>query len=258
MTAPRRVDVLGSRISAVNAKEALALIRERLRDGRGGYVCFTNVHTAVVGRQDANLRAVTNGSFLSVADGKPVYWIARSRGAVGHVPGPDFMTLALDQCRGARHFFYGSTTEVLERLSTQLRDDFPGLNICGSFSPPFRELTAHEKQQHYKLIAVARPDFIWVGLGAPKQELWMAGACESLRPSVLLGVGAAFDLHAQVVSRAPVAMRAMGLEWLFRLMSQPRRLWRRYLVTNSLFLVYLAQEAITGTGHRDEAGPGSH
>lgn len=257
VTDPGRVDVLGSRISAVNAEEALALIRERLRDGRGGYVCFTNVHTAVVGHQDPNLRAVTNSSFLSVADGKPVYWLARSRGAVGHVPGPDFMTLALDQCRGDRHFFYGSTTEVLERLATRLRDDFPGLNICGSFSPPFRKLTADEKQQHYKLITVARPDFIWVGLGAPKQELWMAEAFESLRPSVLLGVGAAFDFQAQVVRRAPGAMRTMGLEWLFRLFSQPRRLWRRYLVTNSLFLVYLAREAISGVRHRDPVGPGS-
>jgi N-acetylglucosaminyldiphosphoundecaprenol N-acetyl-beta-D-mannosaminyltransferase len=258
VTDPGRVDVLGSRISAVNAKETLALIRERLRDGRGGYICFTNVHTAVGGRQDPKLLAVTNNSFLSVADGKPVYWLARSRGAVGHVPGPDFMALALDQCRGARHFFYGSTAQVLERLAIQLRADYPGLNICGFFSPPFRELTTEEKHQHYRMISLARPDFIWVGLGAPKQELWMAEAFESLRPSVLLGVGAAFDFHAQVVSRAPGAMRAMGLEWLFRLMSQPRRLWRRYLVTNSLFLLYLAREAISGVRRRDAAPPGRH
>ena len=166
------------------------------------------------------------------------------------------MTLALDQCRGDRHFFYGSTTEVLDRLATRLRNDFPGLNICGLFSPPFRELTADEKQQHYKLIRDARPEFIWVGLGAPKQELWMAEAFESLRPSVLLGVGAAFDFHAHVVSRAPGAMRAMGLEWLYRLMSQPRRLWRRYLVTNSLFLVYLAREVVSKVRRHDAPGPG--
>jgi N-acetylglucosaminyldiphosphoundecaprenol N-acetyl-beta-D-mannosaminyltransferase len=257
MTDPGRVDVLGSQISSVNADEALALIQERLRDGRGGYVCFTNVHTAVVGRQDASVRAVTNGSFLSVADGKPVYWLARSRGSVGHVPGPDFMTLALERCRDDRHFFYGSTTEVLDRLATRLRDDFPGLNICGAYSPPFRKLTADEKLQHYNLIRAARPDFVWVGLGAPKQELWMAEAFESLRPSMLLGVGAAFDFHAQVASRAPGAMRAMGLEWLFRLMTQPRRLWRRYLVTNTLFLVYLARDAISGVRRRDTVGPGS-
>jgi N-acetylglucosaminyldiphosphoundecaprenol N-acetyl-beta-D-mannosaminyltransferase len=130
------------------------------------------------------------------------------------------------------------------------------VNICGLFSPPFRALTDDEKQQHYKLIRDARPDFIWVGLGAPKQELWMAEAFEALRPSVLLGVGAAFDFHAHVVSRAPGAMRAMGLEWLFRLMSQPRRLWRRYLVTNSLFLVYLAREVVSKVRRHDAPGPG--
>ena len=257
MIDPGRVDVLGSRISAVNADEALALIRKRLRDGHGGYVCFTNVHTAVAGRQDASLRAVTNSSFLSVADGKPVYWLARSRGSVGHVPGPDFMALAVERCRSQRHFFYGSTPEVLNRLATRLRDDFPGVNICGLFSPPFRALTDDEKQQHYKLIRDARPEFIWVGLGAPKQELWMAEAFEALRPSVLLGVGAAFDFHAHVVNRAPGAMRAMGLEWLFRLMSQPRRLWRRYLITNTLFLVYLVRDVVSGVRRRDAAGPGS-
>lgn len=257
MNAPRRIDVLGSRISAVNADEALALIQERLRDGRGGYVCFTNVHTAVVGHQDAKLRAVTNASFLSLADGKPVYWLARSRGAVGHVPGPDFMTLSLQRCQGGRHFFYGSTMEVLDQLVTRLRVDFPGINICGAFSPPFRELTAEEKLQHYSLIRAARPDFIWVGLGAPKQELWMAEAFESLRPAVLLGVGAAFDFHSRVVSRAPGAMRAMGLEWLFRLLRQPRRLWRRYLVTNTLFVVYLARDVLSGVRRRDVVGPGS-
>lgn len=256
MIEPARIDVLGSRISAVNADEALALIQERLRDGRGGYVCFTNVHTAVTGHQDANLRAVTNSSFLSVADGKPVYWLARARGSAGHVPGPDFMTLALQRCRSHRHFFYGSTPVVLDQLVTRVREEYPGVNICGLLSPPFRALTADEKRQHYTLIRAAKPDLIWVGLGAPKQELWMAEAYESLRPAILLGVGAAFDFHARLVSRAPSAMRAMGLEWLFRLISQPRRLWRRYLVTNTLFLVYLARDTVSGVRRRNALGPG--
>ncbi len=252
---PRRIDVLGSQISAVDSDQALGLIQERLREGRGGYVCFSNVHTTVTGRHDEDLRAATNGSFLSVADGKPVYWLAQSRGAVGHVPGPDFMTLALERCRGSRHFFYGSTPEVLDRLVARLSDEFPGLNICGVLSPPFRTLTDDERQQHYALIRSARAELVWVGLGAPKQELWMAEASASLRPAVLLGVGAAFDFHADVVSRAPRAMRALGLEWLFRLIKQPRRLWRRYLVTNTLFIVYVAREMVARSLRRDTLGP---
>jgi N-acetylglucosaminyldiphosphoundecaprenol N-acetyl-beta-D-mannosaminyltransferase len=253
---PGRIDVLGSRISEVNADQALGLIQERVRNGRGGYVCFTNVHTTVTGRRDPDLRAATNSSFLSVADGKPVYWFARSRGSVGHVPGPDFMTLALERCRSHRHFFYGSTSEVLERLVARLREKFPGVNICGVLSPPFRALTDDELQEHYAVIRAAGAELVWVGLGAPKQELWMAAASESLRPAVLLGVGAAFDFHADVVSRAPGAMRALGLEWLFRLISQPRRLWRRYLVTNTLFIVYLARELVSRAQRREAPGPG--
>jgi N-acetylglucosaminyldiphosphoundecaprenol N-acetyl-beta-D-mannosaminyltransferase len=245
---PGRIDVLGSQISAVDSEQALRLIQERLSDGRGGYVCFTNVHTTVTGRRDARLRAATNGSFLSLADGKPVYWLARRRGAAGHIPGPDFMALALDRCRHRRHFFYGSTSAVLDRLTARLREVHPGIDICGVLSPPFRALTAEEKQQHYALIRATRADFVWVGLGAPKQELWMAESFEALRPAILLGVGAAFDFHAEVVSRAPAAWRALGLEWLFRLIHQPRRLWRRYLVTNTHFVAYLLRDTLLRAG----------
>jgi len=237
-----RVDVLGSLISAVDAEEALGLIAQRLDEGAGGYVCFSNVHTVVMGRRDPAFRAITNASFLSVADGKPVYWTARTQGPAGHVPGPDFMKLALDRYRSRRHFLYGSTDAVLDRLSSNLRQSLPGLQICGKLSPPFRALSAAERQQHYDAIRASGAELVWVGLGAPKQEQWMAEAAHTLRPAILLGVGAAFDFQAEVVGRAPKAMRDWGLEWFYRLLSQPRRLWRRYLTTNTLFLVYLAQE----------------
>ena len=242
MADPSRADVLGSRISSVDAEQALGLIGERLNDGGGGYVCFSNVHTVVTGRRDANFRAITNASFLTLADGMPVYWVARAQGPGGHVPGPDFMQLALDRFRSRRHFLYGSSEAVLERLSAKLREAFPGIDICGVISPPFRPLTEVEQRQHFESIRAARAEFVWVGLGAPKQEIWMAGAFEQLRPAILLGVGAAFDFHSELVRRAPKPMRALGLEWLHRLFSQPKRLWRRYFATNTLFLYYLTRD----------------
>jgi N-acetylglucosaminyldiphosphoundecaprenol N-acetyl-beta-D-mannosaminyltransferase len=237
-----RVDVLGSRISAVDAQEALRLVGRRLETGEGGYVCFTNVHAVVMGRQDAEFQRITNSSYLSVADGKPVYWTARTKGPVGHVPGPDFMRLVVERYPARKHFFYGSTDAVLARLIERLRREVPGLEVAGSLSPPFRVLSDSDKSAHYDQIRSSGAEIVWVGLGAPKQERWMCEAAASLTPAVLLGVGAAFDFHAQMVGRAPAVMREWGFEWLHRLASEPRRLWRRYLTTNSLFVAYLLQE----------------
>lgn len=248
MMEPGRIDVLGSQISAVDSDEAIRLIVQRLGEGHGGYVCFTNVHTTVTGCRNVKFRAITNASFLSVADGKPIYWIARTQRHVGHIPGPDFMMSSLEQCRHRRHFLYGSTPAVLDRLVRKLREAIPGIEICGVLSPPFRSLTTEEKRQHYAAIRDAKAELVWVGLGAPKQEQWMADAFEELRPAILLGVGAAFDFNSGVVGRAPRAFRKLGLEWLYRLLGQPRRLWRRYLVTNTLFIVYLARHILVRKG----------
>jgi N-acetylglucosaminyldiphosphoundecaprenol N-acetyl-beta-D-mannosaminyltransferase len=237
-----RVDVLGSRISAVDAQEALRLVGQRLETRQGGYVCFTNVHAVVMGRQDRAFQSITNASFLSVADGKPVYWTARTKGPVGHVPGPDFMRLILERFPARPHFFYGSTESVLARLVDRLSREIPGLKVAGSLSPPYRALTDNEKTRHYEIIRESGAEIVWVGLGAPKQEEWMHEATSSLAPAILFGVGAAFDFHAEVVVRAPTVMRAWGLEWLYRLASEPRRLWRRYLTTNTLFIAFLFEE----------------
>jgi len=245
-----RVDVLGSQISESDEVKALHLLERQLAGGEGGYVCFTNVLSIITGHQDDAFQRVTNGSFLSLADGKPVYWVARRRGRVGHVPGPDFMKAALERFRSHRHFFYGSTPEVLEALQLRLTEEIPDLNVCGCLSPPFRELTTDELQSHYREIRASGAEFVWVGLGAPKQEVWMATAARELQPSLLFGVGAAFDFHAQVVPRAPERMRTMGLEWLYRLIRQPRRLWRRYLVTNSLFIFLIARQFVCARSAR--------
>ncbi len=243
---PARVDVLGSAITAVDMEQALHAVEERLGDGRGGYVCFTNVHAVVSARQDSEFRDATNGSFMSLADGKPVFWVARSQGnrSIGHTPGPDFMMAALRRFPQRRHFFYGSTPAVLGQLAERLRVEIPGLLICGSLSPPFGISSEAEVERHRQAIRAAGAEFVWVGLGAPKQERWMSRNAAALSPAVLFGVGAAFDFHAGTVSRAPRFMRRLGLEWLYRLAAEPRRLWRRYLFTNGMFIAYVLRERL--------------
>src|SRR5690606_11237565 len=249
---PARADVLGSRISLCDRDGALEAIERSLAAGEGGYVCFSNAHTVMEGRRDPGFRAITNGSLLSLADGRPVYWVNRWRwrNAAGHVPGPDFFAYALAQRPGRRHFLYGSTPENLERLEAQIRRDFPDAVVCGTFSPPFRPLTEADRQEHAQMIRAAGAEYVWVGLGAPKQERWMAEMAAALRPAVLFGVGAAFDFQSGRVQRAPESMRRLGLVWLHRLGQEPRRLWRRYLVTKSLFLWHLATDRAP-RAHRD-------
>lgn len=244
MSAAGRFPVLGSWVNIHDMGSALREIGRRLSAGDGGYVCFTNVHATVVGRQNAAFRAITNNSFLSLADGRPIYWVGRALRAhgVGHVPGPDFLIEAVRAFPHAGHFFYGSTPRVLARLCAAIEQEVPTARICGSMSPPFKALSEAEKREHYATIRRSGAAFVWIGLGAPKQELWMAEAAPHLQPSMLFGVGAAFDFHARTARRAPQWMKKAGLEWLHRLSQEPRRLWRRYLVTNSLFVYYLLRE----------------
>lgn len=260
MSPPPRVAVIGCAISACDVATALDVLDESLRARTGGYVCFTNVHTAVMARKDPAFLNIGNRALLSLADGKPIYWLARTRirgsATVGHVPGPDFLVHALRRFPQHRHFFYGASPAVLALLVSELQRLVPGLNICGSLSPPFRVLTEAEKKHYQGVLLEAAPDFVWVGLGAPKQEQWMAAAWQSLRPCILLGVGAAFDFHAGTVRRAPEVMRRLGLEWSYRLFKEPRRLWKRYMITNSLFLAYVTREWVARRFRRP-ATPGS-
>lgn len=219
---------------------------ERVRTGLGGYVCFSNVHSIVVAAMDPCLRGIINNSFLTLPDGKPLSVIARLKGYsdVSQVAGPDFMPMLIQQSTGLKHFFYGSTNTVLQALTSNLKQKFPHANIVGSYSPPFRNLSSSESSEIITFINNAKPDIIWVGLGAPKQEYWIAKNWQKLRPAILMGVGAAFNFHANEKKRAPVWMRNLCLEWLYRLAHEPKRLWRRYLVTNSLFIYYLIRDTL--------------
>lgn len=236
-----RFRVLDCWINCVDMPKAAEYVSDRIGTGEGGYVCFSNVHTVVTARRDARLKEATNNSLLSVADGKPLSLLAKMRGIadVSQVAGPDFLPYFFQSVPGARHYFYGSTEDTLEKLLTNLRSKFPESKIVGHYAPPFRDLTRCEKARVVETITQAKPDVIWVGLGAPKQECWMADNWVQLKPAILMGVGAAFDIHAGKILRAPAWVRRLSMEWLYRLSKEPRRLWKRYLITNFLFVYYL-------------------
>jgi N-acetylglucosaminyldiphosphoundecaprenol N-acetyl-beta-D-mannosaminyltransferase len=235
-----RVDVLGVGISAISLDSAVNEIMRWVGDGERHYVCVTNVHTVMECQHDEELRRIHNSSGLTTPDGMPIVWCLKRAGAlnVTRVYGPDLM-LALSAPLAASHrsvFLYGTTPRTLELLSTRLTSQFPGLRIAGSYAPPFRALTPIEDADVVRRINDSGADVVWVGLGAVKQEYWMAQHRGSLDASALIGVGAAFDFHAGVVKQAPLWMQRHGLEWVYRLCREPRRLWRRYLRTNPAFV----------------------
>jgi N-acetylglucosaminyldiphosphoundecaprenol N-acetyl-beta-D-mannosaminyltransferase len=251
----RRFDVIGTPVSAATRVSAQQGVLDAVAAGQGGYICFVNVHLAVAAREDGAVRRALAESVLSLPDGRPVYAAGRLKGVapLEAVPGPDFMEamLARRDARPLRHYFLGGRPEVLQGLTAAIARRHPTAVVAGTCSPPFRELSATEWSGILREVAAAKPDLIWVGLGAPKQELFMHRHAVELRPAVLLGVGAAFDFAAGAVRRAPGWMRRSGLEWCFRLVSEPRRRWRRYAYTNTMFLAYLARDALVPSGRSD-------
>lgn len=240
-TTPRqRLPVLGVPIDALDWPEALARIAgwAARRESRTVYLC--NVHSVVTARSEPAFGAAVQGSDLATPDGAPVAWLMRrlARNGQPRINGPDLMWR---YCAEAAHrdesiYLYGGSPQSLQGLQQRLRTAFPGLRIAGAHSPPFRPLTADEDEAVVREIVASGAGTVWVGLGCPKQELWMAAHRDRI-PAVLIGVGAAFDYHAGTLQRAPLWMQAAGLEWLYRLRKEPRRLWRRYLHTNSVFVI---------------------
>jgi N-acetylglucosaminyldiphosphoundecaprenol N-acetyl-beta-D-mannosaminyltransferase len=243
-----RVNVLGVGVCALGFDQALRIIEGWIDAGTGGYVCVTGVHGVMESLQDPSLREIHNRAGLVTPDGMPLVWLSRLHGFrhVERVYGPDLM-LALCRrsiARGTRHYLYGGAEGVPERLARRLGRRFPGLNIVGGYSPPFRSLSPKEDADIVRRINEARPDVVWVGLSTPKQERWMATHVDDLTAPVLIGVGAAFDFHAGLKPQAPLWMQHGGLEWLFRLLSEPRRLAGRYLVNNPRFLWHTLLQGI--------------
>lgn len=234
-----RVDVLGVGISAVDMPGAVAEIERWIVQRESHYVCVTGVHGVMESQDDPALRDIHNASGLTVPDGMPMVWAGRYAGfsQMARVAGPDLLpaVCAVGAERGWRHYFYGGAPGVAERLADVLAGRFPGLRVVGTHSPPFRPLTDAEARSITQQINAASPDCLWVGLSTPKQERWMAATANLLAVPATLGVGAAFDMHAGSLRRAPGWMQRSGLEWLYRLAAEPRRLAGRYLKNNPRF-----------------------
>jgi N-acetylglucosaminyldiphosphoundecaprenol N-acetyl-beta-D-mannosaminyltransferase len=245
--------VLGVRFAAVQISDVIARIEEWIAERRRThYICVSNVHSVVESQRDARLKETLNTSDLNVPDGMPIVWLGRSKGynLPRRVYGPDLFQefCSETQAKPYRHFFYGGAPEVVKTLVTNLKQTFPQLQVAGHFSPPFRSLTAEEDLRVIEMVNAAAPDVLWVGLGCPKQEFWMRAHRESLSVPAIIGIGQAFNIYAGSVRQAPRWMREHGLEWLFRLQQEPRRLWQRYLVCNTEFIVRLALEALGFVG----------
>ena len=241
----RYCEILKTRINVTNMRDTLAYLQAHINELRGRYICVSNVHTTIMSYENGQYRAIQNGAAMALPDGAPLSWYSRKKGFpdAERVTGPDLMLELFRQApqNGYRHFFYGSTRETLEGMRAVLEREYPAIEIAGMYSPPFRPLTAEEEDAAVKRINDSRPDFVWVGLGAPKQEEWMY-AHQGRVNAVMLGVGAGFDYLAGNIKRAPQWMQRLYLEWLYRLMQDPRRLWKRYVTTNFKFLKYIYKE----------------
>ena len=241
-----RVNVLGVGISALNLESALAEIAGAITGRRKGYICVTGVHGVMEAQNDDAFRSILNHAFLCTPDGMPMVWMGKVHGhaQMRRVYGPDLM---LDICAWSeknpcRHFFFGGAPGVAELLAEKLKARFPGMQIAGTYTPPFRRLNAEEENELQEKVRVARPDIFWVGLSTPKQEKFMAEYLPKLDATLMIGVGAAFDFLSGRVKQAPRWMQRSGLEWFYRLCSEPRRLAGRYFKNNPLFVAKVAAQ----------------
>lgn len=241
--------VLGSHVDAVDWPQSVERIIEWASKRQSRYVCLCNVHSIVTARRNPRFNRVINGADLAAPDGAPIAWYLRWRGFAKQerISGSELMWKCCARAaeEGLSVFLYGGSPETLKRLSLRLIRAFPTLKLAGCHAPPFRPLTAEEDARVVRSIENSKAQIVFVSLGCPKQEAWMA-AHRSRILAVMIGLGAAFDFHAGMAKRAPLWMQDAGLEWLHRLLSEPRRLWRRYLVTNTLFCAYLLGELVHG------------
>jgi N-acetylglucosaminyldiphosphoundecaprenol N-acetyl-beta-D-mannosaminyltransferase len=236
--------VLGVKVNAIQIEQVIEQMQGWIRERDACHsIAATSMHGIVEAQHDSFFKNILNATDLVVPDGMPLVWLGRRQGHIlrRRVYGPDLLLAFCEESagRGYRHFFYGGEPGVAERLAESLKNRFPGLNVVGTCSPPFRTLSADEDAEMVEMINRAAPDVLWLGLGAPKQERWMHEHKDRLRVPVLVGIGAAFDLLSGRRKQAPSWMREHGLEWFFRLLQEPLRLWRRYLVYGAQFIVYV-------------------
>jgi len=242
------VNVLGVKVSAINMPRALEEIDSWIQTREQHYVTITGVHGIMESQRDATIREIHNRAGMITPDGMPLVWISHRRGQkdVRRVYGPDLLleTCKASMAQGYRHYFYGGAPGVAEQLASKLQARFPGLQVVGTYCPPFKPLTPEEDEAIVAQINEAKPDIIWVGLSTPKQERWMSAHLGRLNAPVMVGVGAAFDFHAGLKAQAPAWMQRNGLEWFFRLVTEPRRLWKRYLINNPSFMALIVMQEL--------------
>jgi N-acetylglucosaminyldiphosphoundecaprenol N-acetyl-beta-D-mannosaminyltransferase len=239
-----RTNVLGVGVSAVNMDKAQSTIFDWIDSGQRHYICVTGVHGVIESVGSPDLRRIHNAAGMVTPDGMPLAWLLKLAGFrdSDRVCGPELMPnlFISSQQRGDRHFLYGSSPQALELLRARMLELAPDARIVGMYSPPFRPLTPEEDAEIVTTINASQADIVWVGLSTPKQEHWMSSHRDRLSAAVLIGVGAAFDIHAGLVKRAPAILRRTGFEWTYRLFLEPRRLWRRYLSSNPRFVALVA------------------
>lgn len=241
----QRVDIIGVKISVVNFKSALAYLFNNLNRARGNYICAANVHTTVTANEDESYRNVQNNSFLTLPDGKPLSVVGNKRGfsEMGRVTGPDFLEEVLKRTEKTelKHYFYGTTQDNLDAFVDKIKELYPELKIVGYEPSIFRPLSAEEENELIEKINTSSADFVWIALGAPRQEIF----CQQLSArtkAVWVAVGGAFNVISGVVPRAPQWLQDHGLEWFYRFIKEPKRLFKRYFVTNTKFIWYMIKD----------------
>ena len=249
-------DLLGVGISILKISDAVQRILTAVHLGQKGYICVTGMHGIMEARDDWRMQKILNDAFLCTPDGMPTVWLgkAKGHGEVDRVYGPDLMLAVMEATRNkpARHFFYGGADGVADDLSQKMEARFPGVQIAGTYCPPFRPLSESEKEDLRKKVTASDADILWVGLSTPKQERFMAEFLPLLPVKVMLGVGAAFDFHTGRAKQAPRWMQKAGLEWFFRLITEPRRLWKRYLVQVPRFALLVGLDRLGLVSHSSD------
>ncbi|HEY1677444.1 MAG TPA: WecB/TagA/CpsF family glycosyltransferase [Candidatus Sulfotelmatobacter sp.] len=242
------VNILGVKVHATSMDRALARLQTAVAQNEKGYVCVTGVQGVMEAQVDSNLKRIINGALLTIPDGRPTVWVGWLRGHLDmrQVTGPTMMLqiCELSPKNGYKHFFYGGNDGVADQLKEALTQQYPGLNVVGTYTPPFRPLTAEEEADLVRHVSETQPDFFWVGLSTPKQERFMDQYGSKLDAKIMLGVGAAFDMHTGRIKDAPYWMKFTGLQWIHRIWQDPKRLWKRYLVNNPKFVYQITLELL--------------
>jgi N-acetylglucosaminyldiphosphoundecaprenol N-acetyl-beta-D-mannosaminyltransferase len=244
-----KINILGININAVNIQDVIDRVDEKIKKNEKGYITITGVHGIMESQRSNNVKSAYKNAWMVVPDGMPLVYIGRMQGSkkIRRCFGPELMSQILMHSVSKRytHFLYGGKEGVVKELKQKLEEKYPGLRIVGTYTPPFRELDLRESKELIEMTKELKPDIFWIGLSTPKQEVFMQKYLQLIYTKIMLGVGAAFDYHTDQLKPAPRLLKALALEWFFRLLMEPKRLWKRYLINNPLFIANLVFQ-ITG------------